>query len=90
MYTCSEYTHFSITDVNRFERWMTKWCKQECIPGRSMIVFNKEDLAVEGKHTEGYENNQHFHYHALPNITLEYIIISGSMCILTRVWENKT
>ena len=90
MYTCSGYTHFSITDVSKFERWMCKWCRQECIHGRSMIVFNREDLVVEGKHTEGEENNQVYHYHILPSITLEYIIISGSMCILTKVWENTT
>ena len=90
MYTCGEYTQFSLTDVSKFERWMRKWCKKECIPGRSMIVFNKEDLVVEGKHTEEIKDNQVFYYHALPNITLEYIIISDSMCVLTKVWENRT
>ena len=55
-----------------------------------MIVFNKGDLVVEGKHAEEVKDNQLFHYHILPNITLEYITISKSMCILTRVWENNT
>ena len=90
MYTCGGYTQFSITDVSKFERWMMKWCKKECIPGLSMLVFNKEDLMVEGKHTEVESDDHVFHYHILPNITMEYIIIGESMCILTKVWENKT
>lgn len=90
MYTCGEYKSFSLTDVSRFERWMCKWCKKECIHGRSMIVFDLESLVVEGKHTTEVKDAQTFHYHILPNITLEYIILNKNMCVLTKVWENKT
>jgi len=95
MYTCGEFTNFSIADVSRFERWMKKWCKQVRDPhgrdpGRSMLVFNKEDLRAEGTHYEEVHDKQVFHYHVLPNITLEYIIISGSMCVLTKVYETIT
>ena len=93
MYTCGGFTHFSIADVPRFERWMKKWCEHvSSIHGRSMsmLVFNKEDLRTEGKHYEQVHNNQVFHYHVLPSITLEYITINGSMCILTKVYETVT
>ena len=90
MYTRAEYTSFSIADVPRFERWMKKWCEHECIHGRSIIVFNKEDLLAKGTEYEEVKNNQVFYYNVLPNITLEYIIINGSMCVLTKVWETKT
>ena len=93
MYTCGEFTSFSIAEVPRFERWMKKWCEHVSSThgcSMSMLVFNKEDLRAEGTHYEEVQNNQVFHYHVLPNITLEYIIISGSMCVLTKVWETKT
>ena len=90
MYVNSEYTHFSLIDVTRFEKWLYKWCTTECIHGRSMIVFDRERLLVEGKRTTEVKDNQVFHYLALPNISLEYICVNKSMCILTKVWENKT
>ena len=90
MYTCGEYTSFSITDVPRFERWLKKWCEHAGIHGRSVLVFNKEDLRVEGNHYRVVENGQICYRNSLPNITLEYIIISGNMCVLTKVWETKT
>ena len=93
MYTCGEYTTFSLSDVPEFERWMENWCKHVSKKHgrtRSMLVFNKEDLRAEGKHYEEVHDKQVFNYHVLPNITLEYITITGSMCVLTKVYETVT
>ena len=90
MYINDEYTQFSLTDISRFERWLCKWCSQECTHGWSMIVFDDDSLKVEGKHTVEVKNNQVFHHLILPNITLKYIFISEHMCVLTKVWENQT
>ena len=90
MYIGDEYTQFSLTDVRRFERWLCKWCSQECTHGRSMIVFDNDTLKVEGTRTIEVIENQVFHHLILPNITLRYIFISQNMCVLTKVWENIT
>ena len=90
MYLNSEYTHFSLTDVSRFERWMYKWCTQVCIHGRSMIVFDYNALMVNGEHAVEVKDNQVFHHYILPNLTLQFIFISKEMCVLTKVLENKT
>ena len=93
MYIGEEYKTFSISDVPEFESWMKDWCKHVSrIHGRSkaMLVFNKEDLRAEGKHYKEVQDKQVFHYHVLPNITLEYITIIGSLCVLTKVYETVT
>ena len=90
MYINGEYTHFSLTDVNRFERWLNNWCTQECTHGKSMLVFDYTQLKVEGKHSIEVRDNQVFHHYVLPNITLEFIFISKNMCVMTSIWETKT
>ena len=90
MYTLCHYERFSLTDVAKFERRLRKWCNEECMHGKSMLIYDKPSLLVGGEPAIKNEEGQSFYQVVLPNITLDYICIVGSMCIMKRIWENKT
>ena len=90
LYTNCEFNRFSIEDVEKFERRLTKWCKDACMPGRSMIIFDRSSLKVGGEATLEEYGGETFYKIVLPNITLTYICIAPTMCIMHRIWENKT
>ena len=91
MYPDCHYERFSLTDVAKFERRLTKFCKEAYIPGRSMLIFDKSSLLVEGQRTIEVIENQELHKVVLPNITLTYTCIAGTnMCVMYKIWENKT
>jgi len=91
MYCICDYENFSITDVGKFERRMRKFCNEANMPGKSMLIFDKSSLKVEGTPEKIKEENGEYYKVELPNISFTYTQIADSeMCIMHRVWENKT
>ena len=90
LYTNCHFTRFSIQDVGKFERRLTMWCNEECMPGKSMLIFDRPSLRVGGEATLEEYNGETFYKVVLPNITLTYICLNEKMCIMHRIWENKT
>ena len=90
MYCNCTYTNFSLTDVGKFERRMTKWCTEECMQGKSMLIFDKPSLVVGGAPTIEKIDGKIIYKVELPNITLSFISITETMCIMYKIWENKT
>ena len=88
--TCS-YPKFSIEDVEKFERRMVNWCSYGCTKGVSMLIFDKEDLKVNGTLETLHENNLPYQKLVLPQITLAYTHVQGTdMCIMYKIWDNQT
>lgn len=90
LYTNCIFNKFSINDQSKFERRLKKWCEEECMPGKSMLIFDKDTLLVGGEPTIETNGSQTLYKVVLSNITLSYICIIGSMCIMYKIWENKT
>ena len=90
LYTNLKFTRFSIPDVERFEKRLIKWCKDAYVPGISMILFDRSSLKVGGEATLEEFNGEAFYKIVLPNITLTYICVTPNMCIMLRIFENKT
>lgn len=91
MYVTCNYENFSITDVGRFERRIRKWCNEACMPGKSMLIFDKDSLLVGGEPEIEVNGITTYYKVVLPNITLTYICVAETaMCIMHRVWENRT
>ena len=84
------YRGFSSTDEAFFEKRLKKWCDQICMHGKSMLIFDKPTLLVGGKAILESDEEQIFYKVVLSNFTLTYICINGSMCIMYKIWENKT
>ena len=91
MYCNCHYENFSLTDVGKFERRLKKWCNQECMHGKSMLIFDKESLCVGGETTIEKKGDITYYKVVLPNITLVYTCVGETaMCIIHKIWENKT
>lgn len=90
MYTICTYSRFSITDSTKFERRLTKWCKTECMPRQSMLIFDRDKLKIEEVSEVKKQNGQEFYQVTMANISFSYFCISAKMCIMSKVWENKT
>lgn len=81
MYSMEWYKWISEKDVERFQRWLIQWSK-ECGKG-AVFLFDKSSLGVNTAYKiEGVDS---FHVIKLPRILVEYICITGEMCILRRV-----
>lgn len=90
MYTTCIYPNFSTKDAEKFERRLTKWCKSIRMPGKSMLVFDANALSLRDKATIEKNDDKEVYQVVLKEITFAYICINGSMCIMYKVWENKT
>jgi len=90
MYSNCSYENFSITDVGKFERRITKWCKEECMHGKSMLIFDRASLVVGGTPTIETIDGKKVYKVELPNITLAFISITEKMCIMYKIWEKST
>ena len=91
MYSICCYEKFSTTDVAKFERRLMKWCREECMHGKSMLIFDKSSLSIERKTEIEVMGATTFYKLALPNITLVYTCIANtSMCTIHKIWENTT
>ena len=58
--------------------------------GKSMLIFDRQSLLVGGEPTLESEETKTLYKVVLPNITLMYMCINGSMCIMYKILENKT
>lgn len=85
-----KFPNFSTNDAEKFERWLLKWCKEENILGKSMLVFDIGELSLRNRATAMECDNREVFQVTLKEITFAYIVINGKMCIMYKVWENKT
>ena len=90
MHTNCQFERFSIEDEGKFERRLTYWCKNVCMRGKSMLIFDKSSLLVGGEATIESDGTKILYKVVLPNITLTYLCINNSMCIMYKIWENTT
>lgn len=90
MHTQCSYTNFSTNDADKFERWLKKWCRKFCNHGSSMIAFDENELLLRNRATVEMCDGREFFQVTLKDIAFAYICVHGSMCILYKVWENKT
>lgn len=90
MYPLCPYKNFSITDIGKFGRRLKKWCKEAYEPGKSMIIFDQVELLIDVKTTIENQDGREVYQVVLEDISFSYICISGSMCIMYKIWENKT
>ena len=90
LYLPCRFERFAIEDVGKFERRITKWCKEECTHGKSMLIFDKSSLLVGGEHVEDVIDGKRVYKVALLNITLAYICVNVNMCIMYKIWETNT
>ena len=90
MYSNCFYEKFSITDVGKFERRMRKWCKEEYMPGKSMLIFDRPSLLVGGPPTTEKIDEKTVYKVELHNISLAFISITETMCIIYKIWEKNT
>lgn len=90
MYTNCIFTDFATGNSKKFERRLTKWCREVCIPGRSMIIFDKRDLLIENESVAVEQDGRKAYIVAMTNISFSYICIAPKMCIMYKIWENKT
>ena len=89
MYNTCNFERFSITDVEKFQRRIIKWCKEECLPGISMLIFDKGSLNVGGEPKVLNEEEKEYYKVVLSNISFTYTCIANSnMCVMYRIWEN--
>lgn len=92
MYEVCGYERFSMTDVAKFERRLKKWCTEACMPGKSMLVFDRNCLKVGGE-PESFKDNYGRQYYevTLPNISFTYTRIADTaMCVVYKIWENDS
>ena len=92
MHNVCMYERFSITDVGKFERRLKNWCNEVSnMHGKSMLVFDRASLRVDGESTVEKFGNEEFYKMILPNMSLTYTCIPGTtMCVMHKIWENKT
>lgn len=92
IYPICKYRNFSTNNAEKFEKLLIEWCKtiSEDMRGRTMILFDGNELAFRDKATVEKIDNKVVYQVALNKITFAYICINGSICIMYKVWENKT
>ena len=91
MYNVCDFSKFSITDVEKFQRRIRKWCKEECMPGRSMLIFDQSSFKVGGEPVSYKDATGEYYKVVLSQISITYMRIADtSMCMMYRIWENKT
>ncbi len=79
MYSMEWYIWFSEKDQYKFEDRLCRWAKQR--GKRAVMIFDRDSLVV-GTTMKVGENN---YLVKLPNSSIEYICITGNMCILRKI-----
>lgn len=92
MHTICTYRNFSTNNPEKFEKWLTKWCKTISVDmhGKTMLIFDENELAFRDKATVEKMEDKEVHIVAMNEISFAYIRINGRMCIMYKVWENIT
>lgn len=88
MYNTCYFERFSITNVEKFQRRITKWCREECLPGKSMLIFDRSSLKV-GEPQKFNDETGEYYKVVLPQISFTYTHIANTkMCVMQKIWEN--
>lgn len=90
MYTTCVFTNFATTDSKKFERRLINWCTKACMPERSMLIFDQEDFKIENKSKIVKQDRREVYEVNMTEISFSYFHISSQMCVIYKIWENKT
>lgn len=92
MYPVCSYRKFSTNDEEKFEKLLQEWSNTISghMRGKAMIIFDENDLALRDKATVQKMEDKEVRQVVMKEITFTYICINGYMCIMYKIWENKT
>ena len=91
MYPICIFPKFSTRDPEKFGNRLKKWCQETAyMHGRCMLVFDSNELLAEGETVLVIQDGYEVYQKTLNEISFTYLHFAGQLCIMYKIWENKT